>query len=184
MSIMICGVDTGHFTQYAYQFIDEFEGCAIVGLKGKDIDKMRRFGVDTPIFKVGKAHKKLYLVEVNQVKDELSELMALDWDEANGVDQPAGLMNFPIPEKGKYNMKDYFSHFEAEHKIMEKNAAGENIGSRWVKKKSTLQNHLFDCRVYNLTLKQIWINILLTSMGYKIKDISWSAYVELVAGDE
>ncbi len=173
MQIAVSGVDTGHYTKHAYSFIEDCagDGILIFGLKGKADDEVRKFGADTPTFKRGRSHELLYLVEVNQIKDELAELVRLEWAEEQQVEQPSGFMNFPNPVRGKYNMKDYFSHFQAEHKVVEKNAQGTDIGTRWVKRKSTLQNHLFDCRIYNMVLKDIYAKMFCEQN--KIKDPGW-----------
>ena len=69
--------------EHAYEFIEDCAGDGIIifGLKGKDDDKVRKFGVDTPTFKRGRSHELLYLLEVNQLKDELAELVRLEWQE-------------------------------------------------------------------------------------------------------
>lgn len=46
MKAFITGVDTGHYTQFAYNFIEKQRGQRyVIGLKGKDVDKYRRFGL-------------------------------------------------------------------------------------------------------------------------------------------
>jgi len=180
MGIMISGVDTGHYTAQAYDFIDSYEDNLIFGLKGKDIDKMRRFGVDTPIVKKARERDNLYLVEVNQTKDHLAELVSLKWDESLGIDQPPGFMNFPAPNGRKFSMPHYFNHFEAEHRVMERNAKGEDIGARWVKKKSSGQNHLFDCRVYNIAIANLIALLVCKEAG--VKEPSWNQFVDLMEG--
>ncbi|MCE3278007.1 MAG: hypothetical protein K0S44_198 [Bacteroidetes bacterium] len=178
MKILMTGIDTGHYSHLAYPYIDKKNTPTIVGLKGKDVDKYIPYGKDLPTFKIGKERSKLYLVEVGQVKDILSSLMTLKWN--NGVDdkQPPGFMNFPTPSEGKYLFSNYFEHFESEHRVIEARKDGEGIAARWVKKSQTAQNHMWDVRVYNLALKDI-----LTSMACrlaKIPNYTWQDYVNMV----
>lgn len=179
MKVFITGVDTGHYTSYAYEFIATSPHY-VLGLKGKDADKYRRHGVDTPSFKQSRERKELYLVEVNQLKDDLAEYIELHWKNDGETPQPSGFMNFPLPEKGKYTYKNYFEHYEAEHRVMQENTAGELTGTRWVKKSNAKQNHFWDVRIYNIALKEI-----LTAMvckEAKIRDFMWSDYVNIILG--
>ncbi len=177
MKISITGVDTGHYTNYAYGFIDAANGL-VVGLKGKDVEKYRRYGVDTPTFKPAKERSKLYLVEVNQIKDELAEIMKLRWTKRSDKGQPAWFMNFPTPSDGLYMMSNFFSHFESEHRIVEKNKDGDGISSRWVKRGTTVQNHLWDCRVYGMVLKDILVSSICKELG--IKNPAWRDFVDAI----
>lgn len=180
MKIYITGVDTGHYTNYAYDFIDNVNGF-VVGLKGKDAEKYRRFGIDTATFRPAKERGDLYLVEVNQIKDELAEGMKLKWSGSKDEQpQPPGFMNFPTPGDGLYTMANFFSHFESEHRVIDKNKESVALSSRWVKRNSTVQNHLWDCRVYNMVLKDILVAMVGTEL--KIKRPTWKNYVEAVVG--
>jgi phage terminase large subunit GpA-like protein len=180
MKIMISGVDCGFHSIYAYAYIDGSPGQRmIVGLKGKDEEKFIRFGVDLPYFKPAKERANLYLVEVNNVKDDLADYIKLQWDEGNDERQPPGFMNFPIPSGGLYLFKNFFSHYEAEHRIVE-NKEGQGIAAKWVKKNTNVQNHFFDVRVYNLALKDILINKL--GKEVKEKNFTWGDYVAAIMG--
>lgn len=182
MRLVFVGVDTGHFTQYAYEFIEiaKQNGLYCIGLKGKDTEKMRMMGADTHVYKQSRESKDLYLVEVNQLKNELAEYMKLRWVRSDGVSQPIGFMNFPTPEKGKYTMQSYFSHYESEHKVMDKNPHGQVVGFRWIKRNSNVMNHLFDCRVYNNALREIASEGMCKEAG--IKYPSWRAFCDLILG--
>lgn len=176
MKIFISGVDTGHFTSQAYDYIDK-SNFNIVGLKGKDEDKFLRYGVDLPSFKMARERSNLYLVEVNMLKDKLAESIDLKWDSGNDDSQPPGFMNFPTPTSGLYLFNNFFSHFESEHKIIEEKE-DKSIASRWVKKTSTSQNHFWDCRVYNIALKDILTSMVCKEL--KIKEFTWKDYVDAV----
>ncbi len=179
MKIVITGVDTGHYTNYAYSFIDRCNGL-VVGLKGKDADKYRPFTHDTPTFKPARERGKLYLVEVNQIKDDIAELMKLKWSGKEGDNQPPGFMNFPTPGDGLYMMANFFAHFESEHRIVEKNKDGTGISSRWVKRNTVVQNHLWDCRVYGIVLRDILVATVCNEIG--IKRPTWKDYVDALTG--
>lgn len=178
MKIFITGVDTGHYTTQAYSYLDN-TNFHVIGLKGKDVDKYIRFGVDMPNFKVAKERAKLYLVEVNQLKDELAELIKLKYDEGNDDRQPSGFINYPTPSGGKYLFKNYFSHYEAEHRIVE-SKEGEGVAARWVKKSSIVQNHFFDVKIYNMVCKDILVSLICREL--KIKNYTWASYVEIILG--
>lgn len=172
MRIFITGVDTGYQTNYAYQFVDG-SNLNVVSLKGKDDDRFIRDGADVKTYKRAQEKNNLYLVESNHTKDILSENMNLKWDPNLNDVQPFGFMNFPTPDDGKYLFKNYFSHFEAEHKVIDKKGY-----FRWVKKSKNHQNHIFDCRLYAMVVRDIFKDKLLKEMG-KINP-TWQDYVNVI----
>lgn len=179
MQVFITGIDTGNTYMGAPYYFIENNNKFVVGLKGKDADKYRRFGMDTPSFRPAKERGDLYLLEVNQLKDELSEFMSLKWDGKS--DQPNEFMNFPTPSKHKYQYKSFFSQYEGEHRVIEKNKDGDGVSSRWVKKQSNSQNHFWDCRVYNMALRDIIVDMVCKEL--KIKNGVWKDYVDAVTGE-
>lgn len=174
MKIFWTGIDTGHFTTLAYAFIDKKNTPTVCALKGDKDNKYRRFGLDTAKFKHGKERSNLYLIDVNLVKDELAEIMKLKWDEGNDENQPPMFMNYPQPSGGKYLFKNFFSHYEAEHRVVE-SKDGEGIASKWEKKPSNPQNHFWDVRVYNIAIKEIFTSFVCKQL--QIKNYSWQDYV-------
>lgn len=177
MRIFISGVDTGHYTNHAYAFIDKAQNAGfgtVIGLKGDKEGKYRQFGIDTAKFKPAKERNNLFILDVNLLKDTLAALVNLRWDERNDDVQPPGFMNFPTPSNGLYLFKNYFEHYEAEHKVTE-SKDGQAIATRWVKKTSAHQNHMWDVRVYNLALKDLFIYLMGKSNG--IKDFTWEQYI-------
>lgn len=180
-NIFACGVDTGNFTNYAYNFVDlnqtQTTPLLICGLKG-ETDKFRKLGADTQIYRHSKERANLYILEVNQIKDEIADRIELAWNENSGLSQPPGFFNFPTPSEGKYTMKDYFSQFESEHKVSELNGDGSEIGHKWQKRHSTVANHFWDIAVYNRALKDIFVELFLK--GLKVKDITWGSYCEII----
>ena len=178
MKAFITGIDTGQtFMGSAYHFIEN-NNSFVVGVKGKDHDKYRRFGIDTPSFRPAKERSDLFLIEVNQVKDDLAEFMKLKWNK--DVEQPSEFMNFPIPSGKKYNYNTFFSHYEGEHRVIDKNKDGDGVSARWVKRNSAAQNHLWDCRVYNMALRDIIVSAACKER--KIKGGKWKDYVDIIFG--
>ncbi len=178
MKIMMSGVDTGNFTIYADTYIVTC-GLIVVGLKGKDDNKVRKINTDTPYFSMSRENNTLYLVYVNLIKNDLADMMKLRWND-HTKDQPAGFMNFPDPADGKYNMRSFFGHYESEHRVAERNNNNEVTGLMWVKRHSSVQNHFWDCRVYNVALKHIIASVLCKEAGVKYP--SWTMYVKLITG--
>jgi len=176
MRILISGVDCGHYSTYAYTFLDKKNNKFCVGLRGDKENKFRKYGIDTGKFKTGKERANYYLLDVNLLKDDFSQLIKLRWDERNDDEQPPGFMNFPLPSDGKYLLNNYFSHFEAEQKSpVIKNGIIEAY--RWQKKAGT-QNHFFDVKIYNMGLKEIMMSILFKEA--QIKNGTWQDYVNII----
>lgn len=174
MKIFISGVDTGYCELQAFTYIDS-SNFYVLGLKGDKEDKYVKYGIEVPSFKVGQSRNKLYMLRVGQIKDDLQSLINLRWDLGNDDVQPAGFMNFPIPSEGKYLLTNYFSHYEAEQRILDK----EN-NFIWMKKTATAQNHLFDCRCYNLALRDICLFEI--AKEYKLKSFDWGQFCKGALG--
>lgn len=172
MQIFISGVDTGYCELQAFTYIDG-SNFRIVGLKGDKEDKYVKYGVEMPNFKVGQSRSNLYLLRVGQIKDDISNLINLKWDYGNDDIQPSGFMNFPIPSEGKYLFGNYFSHYEAEHRILDK-----DNNFIWQKKSSIAQNHLFDCRIYNYALKDVLMSIVFKEL--KMKTGTWKDFCDII----
>jgi phage terminase large subunit GpA-like protein len=176
MKITLAGLDCGYHSKLAYAFLDS-TNHPVVGLKGKDLDKATRFAADLPPYKVARERKNMYLVEVNRMKDLLSELMKLKWDPRNDETQPPDFMNYPTPSGGKYLFDNYFKHFEAEHRVAE-HKNGMPVAVIWKKKRSSLQNHFWDVRVYTLVLRDIFI--MMFAQAIKEKNFTWSDYCRII----
>jgi phage terminase large subunit GpA-like protein len=179
MKIFMTGIDTGHYNEHAYPYIDS-KGMYVIGLKGDKDHGYRKFGADTASYKPAKERKKLYIVDVNKVKDDLAQLIRLRYDGGNDDAQPPGFMNFPTPADGKYLFHNFFSHFEAEHRIIAASKEGQGIAARWEKKNTNVQNHMWDCRIYNLVLKDITTAMVCKEL--KIVNYTWADYVNAVMG--
>lgn len=178
MKIFISGLDCGYHSQHAYTFIDK-TNMNVFGLKGKDVEVYTKSSTmsDVPAFRIAKERNKLFLVEVNAVKDDLAEIMKLKWDDMARDKQPPGFMNYPQPSKGMYSFKNFFAHYESEHRVFETKPSGAVV-ARWVKKSSNSQNHFWDVRVYNMAIKDILVSLVCKEL--KLKYYTWEDYVDLV----
>ncbi len=182
-SIYLTCVDTGFFEKYATQFILDMqaEQLKVYGVKGRTDLKYRPIQRETvPVKRSPEYPKRLYIVEVNQMKDDLAENMKL----TRGMDgsQPGGFMNYPQSNDGKYTYKSYFSHFEAEKRVEERNAGLDVVGYKWVKKHSNVINHFWDVRVYGLAAPLIYLDLVRQSDPAKYKNLTWEEFVLLVTG--
>lgn len=181
MKIAICGIDTGHFTQLAYHFVEVgFTGCILVAMKGDSEEKKRAISADTPCFRKSHERYDLYLIQSNQIKDTLSELMKLRYQK--GYSQPSGFMNFPTPSDEKYDYR-FFDQYEGEHRVPISNANGIEVAYIWEKKNSSSINHWWDCRVYNLALRDIYAHnfIKAYNQNSKIKiEFTWANFTKLI----
>lgn len=178
--IMLTAVDTGFFEKHAMQFVIKMqeENFKIFAVKGRVEENYRKVQRDTqPVRRSTEKPKQLYIVEVDQMKDDLAQNMKLRWND-NDSSQPSGFMNFPQPNGGKYNYPNYFSHYEGEKRLeVWKNE--ELIGYKWEKKNSQSQNHFWDVRVYNLCAPLIYLDLLRRSSS-DYKDYTWEDFVAKV----
>lgn len=177
MKPLLTLVDTGYFTKSAFQFIDGINDLYIFGIKGLGDDlTTKKIKTDAPMVKQSREKKKLYLLDVNSLKDEVSENIKLH--EGNDGYQPPGFMNFPQPQDGKYTMTSFFQHFEGEQRV-EETKAGVPIGFIWKKKNNQSLNHFWDVRIYNHAGRYIWLDLFVKSEK-NIRSITWAEYVELL----
>ena len=173
MRILITGVDTGYYTHFAYAFIDSFPE-QIIGIKGDISDKVRKSNHDVPMFKHARERQRLYIVEVDLLKDKIAEKINLN----NNTPQPSGFMNFPSPSMGLYTVPGYFSQYEAEEKKLEQDENGETVGWKWVRRHTSAANHFFDIAVYNLVLRDIVSKRVCDEMN--IKNGTWADFVGIM----
>jgi phage terminase large subunit GpA-like protein len=173
--IDITVIDTGHFTKLANNFISGIKDRRIFGIKGLGEENYRRLDKNSPMITHSRENKGLlYLLDVNLIKDTIANNMALQ--QGNDGTQPNGFMNFPQPSGGKYNLNNYFSHYEAEHRVpIIKNDI--EVGYAWKKKRDN--NHFFDIAVYNHAAREIFISDL-KIYEPKNKDLTWSLYCDAI----
>jgi len=127
-----------------------------------------------------KERSKLFTLEVGLIKDELADLVSLRYDKNVSTVQPPGFMNFPLSQMEMYSYPNYFSHYEAEEKEIVDETDGKPATFRWQKKNSVVQNHMFDCRVYNMSIKEIIVDMVCNEQ--KIKNPTWKDYCRVVKG--
>jgi phage terminase large subunit GpA-like protein len=173
--IDITVIDTGFCEKLANIFIEGIKDRRVLGVKGQGEENYRKMDKNGAMITHSKLNKGLlYHIDVNLVKDIVSSNMSLKL----GTDgsQRDGFMNFPQPSNGKYGLTNYFSHYEAEHRVPEiKN--GIEVGSIWKKKRE--DNHFFDVAVYNYASREIFIADT-KLYDKKYKDITWGDYCSLI----
>ena len=173
MSIFMTAVDSGYLPNYVYTFVDK-SNANVISVKGEKDGKFDIKDADSKTYKLSMERRNLYLVRSNLTKDNLSVQMNLNWDKENTDVQPYGFMNFPEPTKGKYLLGNYFSHFEAEHKIIDP----KTDRFTWTKKTNNHQNHIFDCRLYAMVVRDILIDKIFKEK--KLKNGTWYDYVSII----
>jgi phage terminase large subunit GpA-like protein len=172
------GIDVGAYTDFVMPYIDwtikHYQQNPVIGLRGQKEEEFVIDSRNTPLFTIGKVRADVFYLQVGLIKDTLSSYSKLRWDTVNDTTQPANFMNYPMsqlyvcPAKAKYNeamgvvyegdflyqKENFFSHYEAERRMMvQKPGGGEAF--RWAKFPATAQNHMLDCRVYNMAIKEI-----------------------------
>lgn len=166
-------IDTGQFNKLATNFINSIKDRKVLGVKGLGEENYKMLDRNTPLISHSRENKgDLYLLDVHSIKDIVANNMALN--KANDGVQPNGFMNFPQPADGNYNLNNYFSHYEAEHRIpvMKNNV---EVGYAWKKKREN--NHFFDVAVYNYACKLIFIADM-KLYEPKSRDLTWQQYCD------
>ncbi len=97
--IKLSVIDTGHFTKHAYEFIKKTHDSEnwVFGIKGIPEINYRRNTKDVALVKKSANIQNLYLLDVEQLKDNLAANMKLR--RADDETQESGFMNFPVQEK-------------------------------------------------------------------------------------
>lgn len=171
--IAATGIDTGFAEAQAFNYIDRKIGQGfIIGLKGDKEDKYVPMHVEQSSFKIA-SRANLYMVRIGQLKDKLMARINFKWE--RGHFQPPGFLNFPEPGDGKYRYDNYFSHYEAEHRVLDK--SGKFI---WAKKASGVQNHHFDVNIYNTVVKEILMHNTFKSLKLDVKVMTWKNFSNLI----
>lgn len=163
-------LDTGWQEGHAFEFINK-SGLPIVGVKGDDGTEYVPVAADRKTFRPSKRIPNLFLLETNYTKDLLAQRMNQKWNPSFEASQPSGFMNFPLPAPGKYLYENFFAHFEAEEKVFDE----VKKKYTWKKKQGNPQNHLFDCTLYTIEAKNIFLQKLFLAL--KIRNGSWQDYV-------
>ena len=172
-------IDTGHFTKQAYQFVKNCHSPSnwVFGIKGVAEQNYRRNTKDVAAVKKSPNVPNLYLLDVEQLKDQLAANMKLRLTDDDM--QENGFMNFPQPQEGKYSLKRFFKHYESETR-KEKVENGEAVGFKWEKKNSSVENHFWDVRVYNDAARYIFLDLIKRTDPTKLKDLNWGNFVDIL----
>jgi phage terminase large subunit GpA-like protein len=173
MRILKTAVDTGYYTHFAYGFIDSYPE-QLFGIKGRQNEKYQKANADIPLFKPARERNNLYILEVDLLKDKLSELIFLPLAEP----QLAGTLNFPQPANGLYTVPGYFVQYEAEEKKIEESDDGEPIGWKWVRKYNSAANHFFDIAIYNMATRDVIARSVCKELG--LKEWSWEIFCGVI----
>lgn len=179
MKVAVTGVDCGHYTNHAYTFIDKTSVPYVFGVKGDKEEKYRKWKQDMPLYKPAKERAKLYLLDVNYIKDLIAEHIKLEWDSRSGTNQPPGYMNYPQSADGLYQYENFFKHYGAEHRT-DDIKEGIIVGTKWVKESTNDQNHFWDVYVYNYALKELWKDLVLKESP--LKKGTWDDFVKYILG--
>ncbi len=168
MKIQLTGIDTGFAEHHVFNYIESRAGrFRIVGLKGNKENKPVAYGLNVRNWKDSASRSNQFILQVGNIKDQLASRISLKWD---GIGkQPPGFMNFPERSGGKYEVINYFSHFEAEHRVIDAKK-GTFI---WEKKSSTVQNHVFDLNVYGMALREILMFRVFKEIKVDPKEGTW-----------
>lgn len=172
------GVDTGAYNLHVYAYLDRTLNN-VVGLRGTREDKYVRNDSNAKLFTVGQKRTDEYFLQVGYLKDDISQRMSLVWSRKST--QPNGFMNFPQPSRGMYTFDAYFDHFQSEVRKLQPDGS-----NRWQKKTDHSPNHLWDCHVYNMALREIEVfNLGKELKRKKVIDVTykftWGDYAHFVS---
>lgn len=177
MKAIIATIDTGYHTVYAYEFLKrKTNGCVLIGVKGQEDNKFVPFDKDAPKFKVSSDRDNLYILQVNPIKDDLERRTKIRWVDRTQA-QSHGFMNFPQMGNGKFDV-NYFKHYAGEERKTKLNDDGTAIAARWVKKHSGSQNHFWDCEVYAIAARDIFVSMWAQMEG--LKRATWHTFASSV----
>lgn len=176
--VVITVVDTGYFTKLANLFIGSYADTdrMVLGVKGSAESEYRKLSKDTRVVRQSRESKDLFIVEVNQMKDEVAGNMRLQAGD-DGY-QPSGFMNYPKSIDGKYTLKGFFKDYEGEARTEEIDD-GKIVGYKWAKVTSQSSNHFWDVRVYGYSARDIYLDLLRRS-DPQLRTINWADFVHIM----
>lgn len=194
VGINIVCVDIGHMQDYALEFVRRMKvkNVLCLGVKGAKVEEFT-LQANTDIGKIYNVDSTstFYLLNVNVIKDKLSSYIDSNSyiDDDGKLHQDLNFMNFPEHNKdlNNYTFRNFFAHFEAEHKI-EKKSEGGQTKYLWEKKRTGIQNHFWDVSVYNKFAKIFMINLICSNdnpfkkQNYKTQKITanWENTCKLI----
>lgn len=175
MKIGLSGMDAGYQTDLVFKYINKRMGMfKIFGIMGdKEHEYIKSDWTGGRTFTVSKSNPNLYMVNVNEIKDDMAERFKLKWDKRNDKSQPHLYMNFP-----QYEYKNFFSHYESEEK--KEKMVGKVLRFIWEKKPGK-ENHFLDTDVYQIALIDIMLYMLFDKAAKKeSKSYGWENFSLLV----
>ena len=170
MTVGITGIDTGFADHQAFSFIDRCP-MNVIGIKGDKEYKFIGVNDNTPKFKSSPARSKLFILKVGKYKDDMSQVLGLQWNKNSNTPQPPGFMNFPKSNGELYDLENFFLHYESEERREDKN--GNYI---WEKKTTKAQNHFWDVANYNFAVKEILMRGVLKDLN--VVNGTWTDFVD------
>lgn len=164
--VTILAVDVGVYDTYALEFVKKMRRHNIfcIGVKGEDQDKfIVQSKTDFGYVYRNSTSNEFYLLNVNVIKDRLAKYINSNSyvDDDGNLVQPDNFLNFPEynTEIPKYTYRNFFAHYEAEHKIVKKSEGGIEK-YLWEKKRPTIQNHFWDVEVYRVFCRILMTDII------------------------
>lgn len=203
------GVDVGAYTDFVIPYIDftirAHPDNPTVGLRGDKEDEFVLDARNVPLYKDGTARSDVKYLQVGLIKDRIANFMKLNWDPVTDKSQPDNFMNYPMsqifkcPVKAKYHaslgvsydgdylyqLDNFFAHYESERRSIITRKMG-GLAFRWAKIDNIVQNHMWDCRVYNYALREINLRVLAQSLysaghiNIKPAEFTWTDYVTFI----
>jgi phage terminase large subunit GpA-like protein len=169
--IQITVVDSGHYTEYVYEFVKR-HSFGVYACKGKDwINTGETYALfsKSALEKIGMA--QAFHINTGKLKDRISAALTSSFWETDKF-QPLWYPNFPEDFRD-----DYFKMFEAEKKVFTKLKDSENITKvSWVQEYGK-DNHAFDTYVYNLAALEISAEYYCKERLY-LPALNWRAFWE------
>jgi phage terminase large subunit GpA-like protein len=169
--IQITIVDSGHYTEYVYEFVKR-HSFGVYACKGKDwINTGETYALfsKSALEKIGMA--QAFHINTGKLKDRISAALTSSFWETDKF-QPLWYPNFPEDFRD-----DYFKMFEAEKKVFTKLKDSENITRvSWVQEYGK-DNHAFDTYVYNLAALEIAAEYYCKERLY-LPALNWRAFWE------
>lgn len=171
-------VDSGHYTDFVYSFVQRYTAGGVYACKGndwiKDGETYKEFA-RTTVERIGLP--VAYHINTGKLKDRISSVMnGSFW--ADGKIQPTWYPNFP-EDFGD----DYFAMYEAEEKIEEVDKeTGRWLRTRW-RCKFGAANHGFDTCVYNWAALEIFADDICRNV-LRLPALSWQDFWDYAAADE
>jgi phage terminase large subunit GpA-like protein len=172
--IQITLVDSGHYTDFVYEFVKR-HSYGVYACKGRAwINTGETYMLFSPKALEQTGMAQAFHINTGKLKDRISAALTSSFWETDKF-QPLWYPNFPEDFRD-----DYFKMFEAEKKVFGKLKGAENITKvTWVQEFGK-DNHAFDTYVYNLAGLEIAAEYYCkdTVNGLGLEALNWRAFWE------